>query len=167
MLKAIVVVDENWNIGKNGDLLADLPKDLKRFKKLTKGQFIIMGRKTLESLPGGRPLPDRVNIVLTRDKSYTNRDVIVVNSFDSLFDLIKVLNNSLVDKDFLVCGGGEIYKALLDKTEEVIITKIHYKFKGCDTRFPNLDESGEWEQEFIGSEEDGNYTTSYIYYKRK
>ena len=167
MLKAIVVVDENWNIGKNGNLLANLPKDLKQFKKLTKGQFIIMGRKTLESLPRGKPLPERVNIILTRDKNYTNKDVIVVNSFDDLFDLIKVLNNSLVNKDFLVCGGGEIYKALLDKTEEVIVTKIHHKFKECDTQFPNLDESREWEQKFLKSEKDGNYTTSYIHYKRK
>ena len=105
MLKAIVAVDKKWNIGRDGDLLTHLPKDLKRFKKLTKGQFIIMGRKTLESLPGGKPLPGRVNIVLTRDKEYRNKDVIIVYSFDELFDLIKVLNNSLTDKDFLVCGG--------------------------------------------------------------
>ena len=167
MLKAIVVVDEKWNIGKDGDLLTYLPKDLRRFKEITQGQFIIMGRKTLESLPGGRPLPQRTNIVLTRDKTYRNESVIVVNSFDALFKMIDILLQTAPDKDFLVCGGGEIYKALLDKTEEVITTKIHHKFKGCDTQFPNLDESEEWEQEFLGSKEDGNYTTSYIHYKRK
>lgn len=165
MLKAIVVVDEKWNIGKDGDLLVHLPKDLKRFKEITQGQFIIMGRKTLESLPGGKPLPQRTNIVLTRDKNYKNENVIVVNSFDALFKMIDILSQTAPDKDFIVCGGGEIYKALLNNTSEVAVTKIHHNFEGADTQFPNLDKNTKWESEFIGSEQDAGYTTSLLFYR--
>ena len=165
MLKAIVVVDEKWNIGKDGELLAHLPKDLKRFKEITQGQFIIMGRKTLESLPGGKPLPQRTNIVLTRDQTYKNEDVIVVNSLDALFKMIDILSQTAPDKDFIVCGGGEIYKALLKNISEVAVTKIHHNFEGADTQFPNLDKDTKWKSEFIGSEQDGNYTRSLLFYK--
>lgn len=167
MLKAIVVVDEKWNIGQDGDLLTHLPKDLKRFKEATEGQFIIMGRKTLDSLPGGRPLPNRTNIVLTRDTNYENKDVIIVNSFDALFRMMNVLLQTAPDKDFIVCGGGEIYKALLRHTDEVAVTRIHHTFNKSDTQFPNLDKDIEWESELIGSEEDKDYTTSLIFYRRK
>lgn len=167
MFKAIVVVDKKWNIGRDGGLLTHLPKDLKRFKKLTEDQFIIIGRKTLESLPDGRPLPNRTNIVLTRDKSYTAPGALIVNSFEELFDLKEILSQIAPEKDFIVCGGGEIYKSLLDRISEVAITKIHTDFEECDTVFPNLDEKDEWEQEIIGSEEDGEFTTSFLFYTKK
>ena len=166
-MKAIVVIDEKWNIGKEGSLLAHLPKDLLRFKKLTEGEFIIMGRKTLESFPGGRPLPNRTNIILTRDKSYTVPGALIVNSFEELFDLKEILSQIAPEKDFIVCGGGEIYKSLLDRISEVAITKIHTDFEECDTVFPNLDEKDEWKQEIIGSEEDGEFTTSFLFYTKK
>ena len=166
-MKAIVAVDNEWNIGKENKLLAHLPKDLKRFKHITEGQYIIMGRKTLESLPGGEPLPNRTTIVLTRDANYKNDQVIIVNSFEQLLGMIESLSEVESEKDFIICGGGEIYESLLEYTNEVIITKIDHVFSGCDAQFPNLDKNSEWEAEIIGTEVDGDFNTSYVFYKRK
>lgn len=165
-MKAIVAVDKEWNIGKEGKLLAHLPKDLKRFKHITEGHYVIMGRKTLESLPGGKPLSNRTTILLTRDTNYKNDEVIVVNSFEQLLGSIESLSSVESEKDFIICGGGEIYESLLEYTNEVIVTKINHIFSGCDAKFPNLDESNEWEAEIIGTEVDGDFSTEYVFYSR-
>ena len=85
-MKAIVVADENWGIGKDGKLLAHLPGDLKYFKEKTKGKTLVMGRKTLESLPGCNPLPDRKNIILTSDDCFEKEGCVVCNGMDQFFD---------------------------------------------------------------------------------
>lgn len=165
-MKALAVVDENWNIGKDGELLAHLPKDLKYFKKMTQGEFLIMGRKTLESLPKGRALPNRTTIVLTKNKDYKNEEVIIVHSIKQLINLVKVLKQSIEDKYFIVCGGGEIYRQLLDEINEIAITKIHHTFNSCDTKFPNLDTDEKWERNVIDSFEDGGYDLSLLFYNK-
>lgn len=165
-MKAIVAVTaEDWAIGYKNDLLAYLPKDLKRFSKLTKNNVVIMGRKTLESLPNGEPLKDRYNIVLTKDENFRKKDTLVMHSIDHLLAyiwLIEVINGI----DTFVIGGGSIYEQLLPHINIVYVTKIHNKFK-ADTYFPNLDKLKEWritEESEIYNE--GGLEYQYITYER-
>lgn len=139
----IFAVDKNWGIGYKGDLLYKISEDLKRFRRLTTGNIIIMGRKTLESLPDQKSLPDRINIVLTREKNYKAEDVHVVNSLDELFSLIEELNpNNAMDN--YVIGGGNIGKQLLPYSNKAYITKIDKAFVEADTTLPNLDNDNDW-----------------------
>lgn len=144
-MKAIVACDRNWGIGRNGDLLVHLPGDLKYFSDNTKGGAIIIGRKTLESFPGGKPLPKRKNIVLTRSRDYRPEGVMVVHSPQE-----SVAATEGLEEEVFVCGGGEIYRQMLPYCDELLITKIDGDF-GADTFFPNIDEDPEfkcvWESE--------------------
>lgn len=167
MIKAIVAVDNNWSIGIDGGLLTHLPKDLQRFKRITDGNFIIMGRKTLESLPGGKPLPNRFSIILTRDPNYKNEEVVVVHSIPQLLSKIEALKKMFPALGFFICGGGQIYKQLLPYTQQILVTKINHEFEGTDTKFENLDKAKGWK--VIESEteiEDNGYLTDYITYER-
>ena len=167
MIKAIVAVDNNWSIGIDGGLLTHLPKDLQRFKRITDGNFIIMGRKTLESLPGGKPLPNRFSIILTRDPNYKNEEVVVVHSIPQLLSKIEALKKMFPALGFFICGGGQIYKQLLPYTQQILVTKINHEFEGTDTKFENLDKAKGWK--IIESEieiEDNGYLTDYITYER-
>ena len=131
----IAVASENNALGKDNDLLWDLPDDCKRFNELTSGHKIIMGRKTFEIM--SRPLPNRVHIIITRDKNYktTFADCIVVHS---LKDAI-----TLVEKDALafIIGGGEIYKQGEKFSNGIELTRVHANFENADTFFPNIDPS--------------------------
>lgn len=167
MIRAIVIVDKNWAIGSNGELLANLPKDLKRFKKLTLNNYLIMGRKTLDSLPGGNPLTGRKTIILTRDENYKRKDVAVAHSIDSVLDAIDYRPYNEDDIDFFVCGGGEVYHQMLPYVDEVLVTKINFEFQGVDTYFPELSEK-EWK--LVSEEkgiEDNGFITDYLLYERR
>ena len=120
----IVAADENMGIGKNGGLLAHIPDDLKYFKAKTLGGVIVLGRKTLESFPGGKPLPGRINIVFTRDKEYKPEGVVTVNGVDGLMEELK----SYPDKEVFVAGGAEIYKLLMPYCDRAYITHIYKNF---------------------------------------
>lgn len=139
-MKFIAAADENWGIGFKNDLLVSIPEDMKFFRETTKNSVVIMGRKTLESFPGGNPLKNRVNIVLTSNNNYKKEDAIIANSVD---DVLKYINK-YPDKDIYVIGGGKIYKSFLPYCDEGYITKIYHSFD-ADTFFPNLDASSEWE----------------------
>ena len=147
-MNLIVAVDGNWAIGNNGDLLCKNPIDMKFFKETTTGKVVIMGRKTLESCPKQKPLPNRTNIVLSRNNEIDG--CIVVNSIDEL--LIKVKNYD--DDDLFVIGGGQIYKELLPYCKKAYVTKMKNIFK-ADTYFPNLDELDSWE--IVDKSEDLKY----------
>lgn len=128
----IVSVDENYGIGKDGDLLCYLPNDLKHFKKLTTGHTIIMGRKTYESLPKGA-LPNRKNIVITSDNADNYPGCIVARSVDEAIILTK-------DKEkVFIIGGVKIYSSTLHLANKLYLTRIHHKFKDADTFFPEID----------------------------
>lgn len=162
-MKMIVAVDENWGIGKDGKLLCHISEDLKYFKKKTTGKVIIMGRKTLESLPGGKPLPDRVNIVLTKDENFQKEGVVVVHSVEELL----ALRAEYGDDNMMVAGGASIYEQLLPYCDTCYITKIHHRFDS-DTRISNLDEN----EDFIirmhtGMKEEGEYKFQFLEYRRK
>jgi len=130
-----VAVGENLAIGKNNQLLWHMPADLKFFKQTTSGHTVIMGRKTFDSV--GRPLPNRRNIVITRDKSLSIENVEVVHSLDEALNLTKD-----EEKVFIV-GGAEIYRQALPKTDLLYLTTIHHDFD-ADTFFPSFNRS-DWE----------------------
>ena len=137
-MKAIVAADPNWAIGRGGDLLAHVPEDMKFFRQTTLGSAVVMGRKTLDSFPGGRPLPKRRNIVLTRDPDFSREGVEVVHDVAELTDLL-----AGCDTEVFVIGGGEIYSLLLPLCEQALVTRFEKEFP-ADTWFPNLESLEEW-----------------------
>ena len=160
-MKLIAAVSENWGIGKDNDLLFNIPKDMKFFRETTMGKTVILGRKNLESFPGQKPLPKRPNIILTRDKKFEVQDATVVNSIDELLALP-------VDfEDAFVIGGEEIYRQLLKYCDTCYITKVQ-KNVPADKFMVNLDEDSDWvltsESEEI---EDNGYIITFCTYERK
>ena len=137
IVSLIVAVSENGVIGRDNDLIWHLPNDMKFFKETTKGHHVIMGRKNFESIPHKfRPLPDRVNIIVSRQPDYQAEGCIVVDSIEESLEIAK--QNS--DEEPFIIGGGQIYKLALesDIVERIYLTKIHHSFDG-DTFFPQLD----------------------------
>ncbi|WP_316830052.1 dihydrofolate reductase [Pedobacter aquatilis] len=134
-LSIAVATGENFEIGKNNQLLWHMPADLKFFKQTTSGHTVIMGRKTFDSV--GRPLPNRRNIVITRDTKLKIDGVEVVNS---LAEALKITANE--DKPVFIVGGAEIYRQALPETDTLYLTTIHHTFD-ADTFFPEIDKN-EW-----------------------
>lgn len=157
-MNVIVAVDENWSIGKDGDQLVYLKEDLKRFRALTGGHTVILGRKTLATFPGGRPLKNRRNLILSRNPQFQAEGAEV---FSSVEELVKQ-----ADKDAFVIGGASVYEQLLPYCDTAYITKIHAAFP-ADTYFPDLDRSDQWQvtEESESLEQDG-ISYHYVTYSR-
>lgn len=155
MISIIVAVAENNVIGKDNKLIWHLPKDLKHFKETTTGHFIIMGRKTFES--NGRPLPNRTNVIITKDKNYKAEGCKIVHSLDEALDFAK--NESEV----FIIGGGEIYKQAMPIADRIYLTKVHQPFEG-DTFFPeiNMKEWSELNRQYFEPDERNKYPFSII-----
>ena len=134
-MNMIVAADKNWGIGKHGQLLTHLSGDLKYFKGRTLGKVVVMGRKTLESLPGGKPLPGRTNIVLTANPGYRKEGCVIVHSMDELRK--KCLE--FPDDDVMIIGGATLYNELMEECESLFITKIYEEFE-ADAFIKNADE---------------------------
>lgn len=145
-MNAIVVVDQNWAIGRDGDLLFSLPTDMKRFRALTMGGTVILGRKTLDSFPGGRPLPGRRNIVITHNVDFDRSGCEVAASPDAALELAA----GSEDENLWIIGGGSTYTALLSRCKRVYLTKVEAEAAEADTFFPNLDKLPGWEIEERG-----------------
>ena len=139
MLSIIVAKAKNNVIGKNDELIMKLPAESKKFRELTEGKNVIMGRKTFESLKEKSPLYGRKNIVLTTNKSYDAKGAVVCSSVEEVLDAVKDYD----DNDIYVIGGGEIYKEFLPYCDVAHITKIDYKYD-ADTYLENLDKNSEW-----------------------
>ena len=138
---AIAAVDKNWAIGNKGDLLISLPEDQKGvFRVYTAGNTVVFGRKTLMTFKDQKLLPKRINIILSRNKSFEKEGAVILHSTDELDSYAK----NHPDEKIFVIGGEEIYKTLLPICDEAIITKINHEFE-ADAYFPNLDEDEEWE----------------------
>lgn len=145
-MKAIVAADRNWGIGKDGALLAHLPGDLKYFKENTLGKVLIMGRKTLESLPGGKALPGRTTIVMSGDENYEPKAAegartLVCTSFDELMATLLSMEFAEgidLEEDIMVAGGESIYKQFMPYCSEFLVTKIDAEFP-ADKHFEDLD----------------------------
>ena len=162
-MNIIVAVDENWAIGYRGDLLVRIPADHKMFRNETIGKVVVLGRKTMDTFPGGLPLAGRTNIVLTRNPEYQGKDAIVVHSVEELLAELKNYDT----KDVYVIGGDSVYSQLLPYCDTAHVTKIDRSYE-ADTYFPNLDASGEWEIT-AESDEQSYFDTTYHFlkYERK
>lgn len=134
-MQAIVAVSQSWGIGKDGRLLFRLSADLRRFKALTTGHTVVMGRKTLQSLPGGKGLPNRRNLVLSRRMDYAPENAEAVTSVEALL--------RTAGEDAFVIGGQQVYEQLLPHCERVHVTKVLADVP-ADAFFPNLDEDPAW-----------------------
>mgnify|MGYP000997130980 CR=1 FL=1 len=157
-MNLIVAVDKNWAIGYHNQMLISIPEDMRFFRDETKGKAVIMGRKTFETFQDGKPLKNRLNIVITtRDTDI--KDAIVVHSIDEALEAAKGYQS----KDIYVIGGESIYKQMLDYCDVAHVTKIDYAYQ-ADTHFPNLDEREDWK---IAAESDERtyYDIEYNFFK--
>lgn len=132
MISAIVAIDRNGAIGKQGKLLCHMPADMKHFKDVTMGHSIVMGRKTFESFPKG-PLPGRQNIVITRNNDYKPQGVTVVHSVDD------ALAAASMPGEVMVIGGEQIYRATFPLLTTIHLTVIDHEFEDVDAFFPRID----------------------------
>lgn len=161
-LSLIVAIADNQAIGKKQQLLCHLPKDLKRFKAITSGHTVIMGRKTYESLPNGA-LPNRKNIVLSNSANLSLPDCLVVNSLD------KALQACEGEDEVFIIGGAAVYEAALQQADKLYITRIHHAFEEADTFFPAINDS-DWEEvekETCEADDKHVYPFTFITYIRK
>ena len=158
-MNLIVAVDENWAIGKGGDQLVYIRSDLKRFKELTTGHPVILGRKTLATFPGGRPLKGRRNLILSATPGYTVEGAEIFADVNSLM--------AEAPEDAFVIGGESVYRTLLDKCDTAYVTKIQAAYP-ADRYFPDLDADPNWEiaEQSEPLEEEG-VRFSYVTYRKK
>lgn len=149
-MKLIASADKEWNIGNKGELLFSLPDDMKFFRATTSGKVVVMGRKTLESFPGSKPLKNRVNIVLSRN-THKVEGAEFVKSVDELLEKIKEYNSD----DVYVLGGAQIYSLLLPYCDTALITHVDAVADEADTKLPVLS-PGEWKQTECSEEYENN-----------
>ena len=158
-MELIVAVYDDWGIGKDGTQPIALSADRKFFRETTRGAMVIVGRKTLADFPGGRPLPNRVNVVLTRQDAKID-DVVICHSPEEAVELAKTAERAMV------IGGGSIYKQLLPYCDTAYITKVH-TCPESDTFFPNLDADPQWKMvELLQSGEENGISYEMCLYKK-
>ena len=160
-ISIVGAVDKKWGIGLNNKLLISIPADMKQFAELTTGHVCIMGRNTLQSLPGCRPLVNRVNIVLSRDKDFKVAGVTVVNTVE---EALKEASK-YTGKEIFIIGGESMYKEFLPYADTAYITYIDYAYQ-ADRHMPNLDEDEQW-QLINESDEQTYFNVEYYYRKYK
>jgi len=153
MISIIVAASENNAIGKDNQLLWNLPNDLKFFKNTTWGLPVIMGRKSFESV--GKPLPGRINIVITRQSDWTAEGVIVVKDLDDALQKAAETNC----KEIFIIGGGEIYKQSMEITDRIYLTRVHAVINDADAFFPAIDDN-KWA---LKSNEDFDFDAKHAY----
>ncbi len=161
-ISIIVAIAKLNAIGQNNDLLAYIPNDLKRFKALTTGHPIIMGRKTFESLPNG-PLPKRRNIVISRNTELKIEGAEVVSSPEEAIALCKD------EKEVFIIGGATIYEAFLPKTDKLYLTLINQFYNDADTFFPEFNYS-EWKENYredVSNDNSNEFNYTYLDLERK
>ena len=131
-IKLIVAIDLHFGLGKNGNLLFKIPEDMRLFKQFTIGNVVLMGRKTFDSI-GCKPLPDRINIVISSKKDFENDEV---TTFDNMETAVEYSKRNFPDKDLYIIGGGKIYEQGIKYADEVILTKYNKLYEDADTYFP-------------------------------
>ena len=165
IISIISAVGKNNEIGKANTLLWNLPADMKHFKETTSGHPVIMGQKTFESI--GRTLPNRRNIVLTKDENFRKDGIEIVYSIDELIDLLSKTTEK--DDECFIIGGGQIYKLFIDKADKLYITHVNVEFPDADTFFPTIDENV-WYKTKSSSyvkDEQNAYDLEFVEYTRK
>ena len=162
-MNMIVAADKNWGIGKDRQLLTHLSGDLKYFKERTMGKAVVMGRKTLESLPGGRPLPGRTNIVLTANPDYKKEDCVIVHNKEELCEKCA----EFPADGIMILGGATLYNELMEQCDSLFITKIYEEFE-ADAFIKNADELPDykvvWQSEM---QEEHGIKYQFFEYKRE
>lgn len=154
-MRAIAAVDEHWGIGRDGRLLIRIPADQRNFKEETMGYPVILGRKTLQTFPQGMPLAGRKNLILTRNPEFTARgdDAVIVHDEAELDAAIGALaGDGVSEADCWVIGGESIYRLLLPRCTEALISRIERTYD-ADAFFPNLAEDPDWEMTWEGEEQ--------------
>ena len=166
-LTAVVAVENSWGIGCQGQLLARVSEDLKNFRELTAGKTVILGSKTLSTFPGGRPLKNRRNIVLSRRPNFAPEGAEVARSTEEALSLLSE------KEEAVVIGGETVYRQFLPYCTTVVVSKFNADFP-FDASFPNLDDDPEWEISEIGGERTASETDSHpgmswriVVYRRK
>ena len=158
-MNMIVAVDKHWGIGYKNKLLVSIPADMKFFREMTTGNVVVMGRKTLESFPGGLPLADRTNIVLTRNEGYQVRNAMIFHTLEAVLEKLKEYPS---DRIFVI-GGESIYRQFLPYCDVVHVTKVDHLYQ-ADAFFPDLDAMEDWE--ITGdSEEQTYFDLEYTFYR--
>ena len=160
MIIIIAAASENNALGKDNNLVWHLPDDFKRFKSLTSGHYIIMGRKTFESFP--KPLPNRAHIVITRNKNYKKEGIIVVSSLE------KALEKTKNEEQVYIIGGGEIYRQSMDIADKIELTRVHTTVE-ADTFFPEIAEE-KWQlvaEEFHPKDDRHEFDFTYLTYLKR
>ena len=162
-MRLIAAADQRWGIGKDGKLLVSIPADMKYFQSVTSGHTVIMGRKTLESFPGGRPLKNRRNIVLTKQPDFRVEGVTAVPEVCEALDLVRGMN----PEEVFCIGGAMIYRLFLPYCDTALITRIDHIYD-ADAFLPDLDNDSAWEK-VQESEEQVFFDLTYRFctYKRK
>ncbi|MGM9936090.1 MAG: dihydrofolate reductase [Candidatus Ornithomonoglobus sp.] len=162
-MNLIVNVDKNWAIGKENKLLFHLSQDMKFFKNHTTNNIIVMGRRTLESFPGSKPLPNRTNIVLSRQPGYAPEGVTVCNNGGELALLLRD-----VKEEVYIIGGESVYRELLPFCDTAYVTKVDAAADGADAFMVNLDELTDWRVDEESEElEEKGLKFRFVTYKRK
>ena len=138
-MNLIVNVDSNWAIGYRGKLLVSIPEDMKFFRSETTGKVVVLGRKTLDTFPGGQPLKNRTNIILTRNPNYQVKGAIICNSVEEVLEELKKYNS----EDVYIIGGDSIYKEFLPYCDVAHVTRTDHVYD-ADAWFPNLEEDPAW-----------------------
>lgn len=161
----IVAADLDYGIAKNGNLLARLPKDLQFFKEKTLGNVVIMGRKTLESLPGKKPLPGRTTLILSRSPEYTCENAVVLHSAGEVLTWLK--ERQIPEEQVFVSGGAEIYRLFMEYCQVGYLTKIYHRF-GADRHIENMEQDAHWQEIYRSPrQEENGYAYEWITYRRK
>lgn len=138
-MNLIVNVDSNWAIGYRGKLLVSIPEDMKFFRSETTGKVVVLGRKTLDTFPGGQPLKNRTNIILTRNPNYQVKGAIICHSAEEVLEELKKYNS----EDVYIIGGDSIYKEFLPYCDVAHVTRTDHVYD-ADAWFPNLEEDPAW-----------------------
>ena len=162
-MNLIAAADANWGIGKDGGLLVHLPGDLRYFKEKTSVKAVILGRATLESLPGGKPLPTRTNIVLTSQTDFAKEGCIVVHDMDELAAVCA----DYAPEDMMVIGGEQIYMQLIRQCERLFITKI-FEIYDADKHLMNVDKMRSFELVWESDvQEENGVQYQFLEYRKK
>ena len=138
-MNLIVNVESNWAIGYRGKLLVSIPEDMKFFRSETTGKVVVLGRKTLDTFPGGQPLKNRTNIILTRNPNYQVKGAIICHSVEEVLEELKKYNS----EDVYIIGGDSIYKEFLPYCDVAHVTRTDHVYD-ADAWFPNLEEDPAW-----------------------
>ena len=163
MINAIVCVDNNWGIGKKNGLLFDIKADMKYFREVTKNKVVLMGENTLLSMPGSKPLKNRVNVVLCPE-GHEYEGCICLHSFEAMLNFAQIMAK---EYDIFVIGGGYFYTSMLPYYDRVFVTHVDAADPEATVFFPNLVEAGFVVKSETSLQEEGDYKFKMVMYERE